>query len=280
MKNYLLKTKWLVVFLTSFLILSSGIFAQTDKRKLTFSDEFNAAKNSPMDSTKWTAEIGGEGWGNQELQYYTNSTENAFHNGEGSLVIKVLKQDLSEKAFKCWYGKCKYTSARLITKEKFTQKYGRFEARIKIPKGQGMWSAFWMLGDNIEEVGWSKCGEIDIMENIGREPKTIHGTIHGPGYEGTKGIGSPYKLKADSIFADDFHVYAVEWKKDKLEWFVDGKIYQTLTPKNLPDSKKWVYDHSFFLLLNLAIGGNWGGEPDKTTIFPNEMLIDYVRVYE
>lgn len=280
MKKCLLKTQFSVLTVLLIILFGSGINGQIKDRKLIFSDEFNSSKNSSVDKTKWTAEIGGEGWGNKELQYYTNSTENAYHDGNGSLVIKVLEKDLPEESFKCWYGKCKYTSARLITKKKFEQKYGRFEARIKIPKGQGMWSAFWMLGDNIDKVGWAKCGEIDIMENIGREPKTVHGTIHGPGYEGAKGIGSPYKLSGDSVFADDFHIYAVEWKEKKIEFFVDEKLYQTLTPKNLPKGEKWVYDHPFFLLLNLAIGGEWGGNPDKTTIFPQEMLVDYVRVYE
>ncbi len=261
-------------------IFSSSVFAQYKNRKLTFSDEFNATKNSPIDSTKWTHRIGGKGWGNQELQYYTNSIENAFHNGKGQLVIKAIKKDLPEKDYKCWYGKCKYTSARLVTNSKFDQKYGRFEARIKLPKGQGMWAAFWMLGNDFDTIGWAKCGEIDIMENIGREPKKIHGTIHGPGYEGAKGIGKSYKLKGKSIFADDFHVFAVEWQKDNIQWFVDGKRYQTLKPKNLPRGKKWVYDHPFFMLLNLAVGGPWGGNPDDTTVFPQEMLVDYVRVYE
>ncbi len=268
-------------FLIAFVVVCNFVVAAQNKdRTLTFSDEFNKLKNSPVDASKWMAEIGGEGWGNNELQYYTNLSENAYHDGNGSLVIKVLEKELPEETFKCWYGKCKYTSARLITKEKFDQKYGRFEARIKIPKGQGMWSAFWMLGDNFDKVGWAKCGEIDIMENIGREPKTIHGTVHGPGYEGANGIGTSYQLPNTPIFADDFHIYAVEWKKNEIKWFVDGKLYQKLTPKSLPKGKKWVYDHPFFMLLNLAIGGNWGGEPDEKTVFPQEMQIDYVRVYK
>jgi beta-glucanase (GH16 family) len=161
--------------------------------KLTFSDEFNKKNGTPADSKKWTAEIGGRGWGNQELQYYTADAENAYHDGAGSLVIKAIKKDLPP-SFDCWYGQCKYTSARLITKGKFDQKYGRFEARIKIPRGQGMWSAFWMLGNNIDTVGWANCGEIDVMENIGREPSTVHGTIHGPGYSSKDGIGAAFTL--------------------------------------------------------------------------------------
>lgn len=252
--------------------------AQVVYRKLAFKDEFNKAVKAPIDSAKWTAEIGGGGWGNQELQYYTNSIENAFHDGKGSLVIKAIKRDLPLD-YKCWYGQCRYTSARLITKGKFDQKYGRFEARIKIPRGQGMWSAFWMLGNNIDSVGWAQCGEIDVMENIGREPSTVHGTVHGPGYSGANSIGAAFDLISNVKFADNFHVYATEWSENKISFYVDGKLYKTITPKDLPEGKNWVYDHPFFMILNLAIGGNWGGAPDETTIFPQEMLIDYVRVY-
>jgi beta-glucanase (GH16 family) len=280
MKNFQIyaKASWLLLIMVLLSVVT--ISAQYKNRQLTFSDEFNSAKDTPIDNTKWTSEIGGKGWGNKEFQYYTDSVENAYQDGKGSLVIKAIKKDLPEKDFKCWYGKCQYTSARLITKEKFDQKYGRFEARIKIPRGQGIWPAFWMLGSDFATVGWPKCGEIDILENIGREPKTVHGTIHGPGYSGANGIGAAYKLPDNSVFADDFHVYAVEWKKNKIQWFVDGKLYQTLTPKNLPKGEKWVFDHPFFMLLNLAVGGNWPGNPDETTVFPQEMVIDYVRVYE
>jgi beta-glucanase (GH16 family) len=252
--------------------------AQVGRGKYLFRDEFNKAANAPIDSTKWTAETGGGGWGNEELQYYTNSIENAYHDGNGSLVIKAIKKDLPA-SFICWYGQCKYTSARLVTKGKFDRKYGRFEARIKIPAGQGMWSAFWMLGNNIDSVGWSTCGEIDVMENIGREPFTIHGTVHGPGYSGANAIGAPFNLANNSKFADDFRVYATEWTENKISFYVDGNLYKTITPQNLPAGKQWVYDHPFFVILNLAIGGNWGGVPDAATVFPGEMLVDYVRVY-
>jgi beta-glucanase (GH16 family) len=182
-------------------------------------------------------------------------------------------------SFNCWYGECKYTSARLITKQKFNRKYGRFEARIKIPRGQGMWSAFWLLGSNIDTVGWANCGEIDVMENIGREPLTVHGTIHGPGYSGANGIGAPFSLANDQKFSDDFHVYATEWTENKISFYVDGTLYKTITPQDLPAGKQWVYDHPFFMILNLAIGGKWGGAPDEITVFPQTMLVDYVRVY-
>ena len=199
--------------------------------------------------------------------------------GSGSLVIKAVKLT-PPLNLNCWYGPCQYTSARLITKGKFDQKYGKFEARIKVPRGQGMWSAFWMLGNNIDVVGWAQCGEIDIMENIGREPRTVHGTIHGPGYSGANGIGAPFNLTGDGAFADDFHVYTTEWSENKISFYVDGTHYKTITPADLPQGAKWVYDHPFFIILNFAIGGPWGGNPDNTSIFPQTMLVDYVRVYK
>lgn len=267
-----------VILVAIALLCNSIIATQVRYGKYAFRDEFNKATNAPIDSSKWTAEIGGGGWGNEELQYYTNDIENAYHDGAGLLVIKTIKKDLP-LSFNCWYGQCHYTSARLITKQKFDRKYGRFEARIKIPRGQGIWSAFWMLGNNIDTVGWANCGEIDVMENIGREPSIVHGTIHGPGYSGANSIGAPFSLPNNQKFADDFHVYAAEWTENKIDFYVDANLYKTITPQDLPAGKQWVYDHPFFMILNLAIGGNWGGAPDDTTVFPQTMLIDYVRVY-
>jgi len=242
--------------------------------KLVWSDEFSAPDGSPVDTTKWVSESGGNGWGNQELEYYTPRPENAFQQG-GNLVIKVLQEKYTGAD-----GVTRdYTSARLKTAGKFSQTYGRFEARIKIPQRQGIWPAFWMLGDDISKIGWPKCGEIDIMENIGKEPATVHGTIHGPGYSGGKGIGSPYKLP-DQHFADDFHVYAVEWEAKAIRFYVDDHLYATRTPADLPQGTKWVYDHPFFMLLNVAVGGGWPGNPDATSVFPQTMLVDYVRVYK
>jgi beta-glucanase (GH16 family) len=251
--------------------------AQVSIRKYDFRDEFNGPANSAVDSSKWTLETGGWGWGNQELEYYTNSTANAFHNGFGSLVIKAVKLD-PPLTLTCWYGPCQYTSARMITKQKFEGKYGRIEARLKIPRGQGLWPAFWMLGGDIDSVGWPACGEIDIMENIGREPGIVHGTIHGPGYSGGNGIGAQFPLPGGGAFADGFHVYALEWSNGRISWYVDGTLYQTRTPANIPGGTQWVFDHPFFIILNVAVGGGWPGNPDGTTAFPQEMLIDYVRV--
>ncbi len=272
--------KFLIVFI--FLIAffgESAALAQVRYRKLTFKDEFNKSVNSPIDTGKWTAEIGGGGWGNQELEYYTNSIENVYHNGQGSLVIKAIKLN-PPLNLTCWYGPCQYTSARLITKGKFEQKYGKFEARIKVPRGQGMWPAFWMLGNNIDTVSWPTCGEIDILENIGREPTIVHGTIHGPGYSGGNGIGASFSLSNNAPFADDFHIYSTEWSENNIKFYVDGNLYKTITPSDIPQGSTWVFDHPFFMILNLAVGGGWPGNPDNTSVFPQTMMIDYVRVYK
>lgn len=243
--------------------------------KLTWSDEFNGANGSAVDASKWVSESGGGGWGNDELEYYTTRLDNATQQ-DGNLVIKVLQEKYTGPD-----GVTRnYTSARLKTLGKFSQAYGRFEARIKIPRGRGIWPAFWMLGDDIDKTGWPVCGEIDIMENIAKEPALVHGTIHGPGYSGEHGIGAPYGLSANQIFADDFHVFAVEWEPAAIRFFVDDHLYTTRTPAELPKGAKWVYDHPFFLLLNVAVGGDWPGNPDAGSIFPQTMLVDYVRVYE
>src|SRR5262245_59657524 len=242
---------------------------------LVWSDEFNEPGNSPIDLTKWTPEVGGNGWGNQELEYYTNRVDNAYQSN-GSLVIKALKERYTglDNVTR------DYTSARLISKNKFTAEYGRLEARLKVPFGQGIWPAFWMLGSNIDSVGWPNCGEIDIMENIGREPSIVHGTLHGPGYSGGNGIGGGYTLPGGQRFSDAYHTFAIEWSPNSIRWYVDDQLYQTRTPADLPAGRTWVYDHNFFMILNLAVGGQWPGYPDSSTVFPQTYLVDYVRVYQ
>lgn len=243
--------------------------------KLVWSDEFNGPNGSAVDASKWVSETGGGGWGNDELESYTARLENAVQEN-GNLVIKVRQEKYTGKD-----GVARdYTSARLKTLGRFSQTYGRFEARMKIPRGQGIWPAFWMLGVDIDKPGWPACGEIDIMENIGKEPALVHGTIHGPGYSGANGIGSPFALPAGQRFADDFHLFAVEWEPNAIRFYVDDHLYATRTPADLPKGTKWVYDHPFFLLLNVAVGGGWPGNPDATSVFPQTMLVDYVRVYE
>lgn len=240
----------------------------------TWSDEFNGPDGSLPDPKKWVIETGGGGWGNNELETYTNRPQNV-HIQNGNLVVTSIKE-----TFKGVDGITRpYTSARIKTAKLFEQKFGRFEARIKIPEGQGMWPAFWMLGNDIGKVGWPACGEIDIMENIGKEPGIVHGTIHGPGYSGDKGPSAAYTLPSGK-FADDYHVFAAEWEPSAVRFYVDDHLYLTRTPADLPAGTKWVYDHPFFILLNVAVGGDWPGSPDQTTVFPQTMQVDYVRVYE
>jgi beta-glucanase (GH16 family) len=232
--------------------------------KLVWQDEFNEAQ---IDRTKWNFEKGAWGWGNAELEDYTDRPANArIENGR--LVITAIKEK---------YESSQYTSARMTTQRLGQWTYGRVEARIRIPRGQGLWPAFWMLGSDISPVGWPRCGEIDIMENIGKEPGRIHGTVHGPGYAGPLGPTSPYDL-ATGAFADDFHVYAIEWEPTEIRWYMDDVLYKTLTQKDV--AGKWVFDHPFFILLNVAVGGGWPGNPDATSVFPQTMQVEYVRVYE
>jgi beta-glucanase (GH16 family) len=237
--------------------------------KLVWSDEFNGADGSAPDAAKWSYDTGGGGWGNNELQYYTDRRDNSRIEG-GNLVIEARAET---------YGGRNHTSARLLTRNKASWTYGRIEARIRIPRGRGIWPAFWMLGNDIGSVGWPNCGEIDIMENIGSVPATLHGTIHGPGYSGSNGISGSTTLGGGAL-ADDFHTYAIEWEENRIRWFLDGVPYLTATPASLPGGAAWVFDKPQFLLLNIAVGGNWPGNPDATTDFPQRMSVDYVRVYE
>jgi beta-glucanase (GH16 family) len=248
----------------------------TDSRyTLVWSDEFSSPDGSRPDPAKWKFEVGGNGWGNHELEYYTDRTENSFVRA-GNLVIRARQE-----TFKGPDGVARqYTSARITTQGRFEQAYGRFEARIKIPHGQGIWPAFWLLGNDIGKVGWPGCGEIDIMENIGKEPSTVHGSMHGPGYSGDRDYTSVYKLPGGVKFYDDFHVFAIEWEPDVVRFFVDQDLYATFTPSRLPAGMKWVFDHPFYIILNVAVGGDWPGPPSSTTVFPQEMLVDYVRVYK
>ena len=265
------------LILLSICIVVSGCETDTKQNletrnwQLTWSDEFEGTSGQSPDPTKWTFDIGtgSNGWGNQELQYYTNRVQNVATDGSGNLVITALKEN---------YNGSQYTSARIKTKGKFNQQYGRFEARLKTPYGQGVWPAFWMLGNNFENVGWPNCGEIDIMELRGQLPSTINGTIHGPGYSGANPISGSYTLY-NSRFDTEFHLFAVEWDAQKIDFFVDGFLYKRISKNEVPG--EWVFDQAFFMILNVAIGGNYVGLPNNnTTIFPQKMTIDYVRVYQ
>lgn len=236
---------------------------------LTWSDEFNGAAGAP-DSSKWGYDVGGGGWGNNELEYYTSRVENATLDGAGHLQIIARAESFMGSA---------YTSARLNTSGKFAQAYGRFEARVRIPFGQGLWPAFWTLGDNIGTAGWPTCGELDIMENVGREPAVNHGSAHGPGYSGGNPLTAIYTLPSGKL-SDDYHLYAIEWQPNEVRWYVDDQLYETRTPADVPAGKVWVYDHPFFIILNVAVGGTFPGAPDGTTTFPQTMSVDWVRVYQ
>jgi beta-glucanase (GH16 family) len=261
-----IRARFLCLLATMVLAASAG--SAQSKWKLVWSDEFSGPKNAAPDPTKWTFDLGANGWGNRELEEYRNSVENSFQDGEGNLVIRAQRTPSGG-----------YTSARLKTKRIFSFTYGKVEARIRLPRGQGIWPAFWMLGADIDTVSWPACGEIDVMENIGREPSIVHATVHGPGYSGDKGITAAYELPNGKKLSDDFHTFSAEWTADAIEFFIDGQTYSKVTPASLPSGATWVFNKPFFLVMNLAVGGNWPGPPDASTTFPQSMVVDYVRVY-
>lgn len=233
---------------------------------LVMQDEFSV--DGALNNTLWGNDIGtgNNGWGNNELEYYTDRPEN----------VRVENGMLKITARKETYMGAGYTSARILTKGKFAQKYGRFEARIKMPYGQGMWPAFWLLGDNSDAVVWPQCGEIDVMEFRGNVPSVVNGTVHGPGYSGATAITKSYTIPNDR-FDTDFHVFGIEWGENYINYYVDDVLYNQITPSDV--TGEWVFNHPFYIIINLAVGGNYVGSPNSQTIFPQEMVIDYVRVY-
>lgn len=237
---------------------------------LVWSDEFSEAAGASLDPTKWTFDIGrgDNGWGNQELQYYTNDVRNVSHDGNGNLVITARNES---------FGGAPYTSARIKTQGLFSQTYGRFETRLKTPTGPGLWPAFWLLGENITEVSWPQCGEIDIMEQRGQEPYINNGTIHGPGYSAGNSITKKFQL-TNGRFDIDYHIYAAEWGEDFIDFFVDDFLYFRLTPEDV--TGEWVFNTPFYMILNIAVGGNYVGFPTSGTPFPQSLTIDYVKVYK
>jgi beta-glucanase (GH16 family) len=269
-----------ISFLTALVSLAQGGEAQKrqplENYELIWSDEFNGKNGSLPDPSKWTYDIGGSGWGNHELEYYTNRRENARIEN-GNLVITAQQEPYKGPDGRVF----DYTSARLKTEGLFSQAYGRFEARIKLPAGQGIWPAFWMLGDNIRSAGWPKCGEIDIMEHVGKEPGINHGSLHAPSSTAaTSDRTATIALPAGQKLSDDFHIYAVEWEPDAVRFYLDANLYATFNSADWPAGGSWVFNHRFFLILNVAVGGDWPGPPDDTTEFPQTMLVDYVRVYK
>jgi beta-glucanase (GH16 family) len=247
---------------------------------LVWEDTFDGEEGALPDLGRWQPQIGDglnmgiTGWGNNELQYYTAEPENLALDGEGHLVI-TAREVGEDSDLVCWYGPCAYTSARLKTQDRLEFTYGRVEAMMKLPEEVGLWPAFWMLGNNSDTAGWPASGEIDIMEFIGSEPGVVYGTAHGPGYTGADGLGGSVDLGQD--LSAGFHEYALEWEPDELRWYVDDRLYATVNKEDAPG--EWVFDHPFYLLLNLAVGGNWPGSPEDATVFPQSLIVDDVRVY-
>ena len=264
------KNKIIILLITFLWLLHVSCFkleGQSSQKKLVWSDEFEYS--GAPDSDKWSYDIGGDGWGNNEEQYYTNRIENS-HVENGKLIITAIKED---------YGSNSYTSARLVTKNKGDWLYGRFEIMAKLPEGRGTWAAIWMLPTDWEYGSWPYSGEIDIMEHVGYDMGTVYGTIHVELYNGMLGT-----QKGGSMDIPDahtaFHEYAIEWAEDTLYFFIDDNLYFEY-PNYHTGSDRWPYDKRFHLLLNIAIGGNWGGiEGIDDTIFPQNMEIEYVRVYQ
>ncbi len=236
---------------------------------LIWQDEFDGAAGTSPDHARWGYDIGTD-WGNAQLEFDTARPVNVSLDGAGNLAITAREES---------YQNRDYTSARINTKDRFAQTEGRFEARIRLPVGRGLWPAFWLLGANIATTPWPDCGEIDIMEYRGQEPNVLHGSLHGPGYSGGSALTNRYVLPGPDGFDQDFHVFALEWTKDRITWFVDGTRYLTIGPGDLPPGANWVFDHPFFIVLDLAVGGNFVGPPDAGTTFPQTMRVDWVRVY-
>jgi beta-glucanase (GH16 family) len=239
--------------------------------RLTWSDEFDGPAGTPPDPARWVHDVGGHGFGNAQLEFNTARPENASLDGAGNLVLRAIAED---------YQGNRYTSARLTTAGRFAQAHGRFEIRARLPRGAGLWPAFWMLGDDFARVGWPACGEIDILEGRGQVPDGVVGSLHGPGYSGGSPISGTYFTPDGAALTDDFHVYAVEWERGRISWFVDDALYHVATGAQLPAGAPWVFEHPFFLLLNLAVGGHFVGPPSATTPFPAELVVDWVRVHE
>lgn len=275
--SFSLALAWVVLLLAA----AASLAAQTTAKDgasphatLVWADEFNGPNGSAPDPAKWTVIDDGSGYGNNEQEYYTPRASNVRVE-DGHLVLTAYRENYSGKD-----GARAYTSGRLESHNKLDLQYGRVEARIRLPRGQGIWPAFWMLGSDYRTTGWPGCGEIDIMENIGAEPDKVHGSLHGPGYFGGVPLSATYALPAPARFSDDFHVFAVDWRPGEMRFYVDGNLYETQKASELSADKKWVFEHPFYVILDLAVGGYWPGQPDATTTFPQTMLVDYVRVYK
>jgi beta-glucanase (GH16 family) len=251
------------------LFLLGGCMADLEPWRLVFEDDFDGPEGSAPDPDVWTYDVGGDGWGNEQLEFNTDRPENVDLDGNGFLRIRARREA---------YEGNTWTSGRIKTEGLQQFEYGRIEARVLVPEGRGLWPAFWMLGADFADIGWPSCGEIDILELRGETPTEVLGTIHGPGYSGAASIGHTWT--SPEPLSDDFHVYAVEWDPRHIQWWVDDTLVGAVHPGDLPPDTTWVLDHEFFLLLNLAVGGTFLEEPDDTTPDKAALGVDYVRVYE
>ena len=232
---------------------------------LAWADEFDG---NTVNTSNWTYEQGGNGWGNNELENYTDRKQNSFISN-GNLIIEARSES---------YNGGQYTSARMITKNKKTFTYGRVDIRAKLPKTKGIWPALWMLGNNIDAVGWPACGEIDIMELLGQEPSKMYNTIHYGSSAATHGsYGTNYSLTGES-FDEKFHVFSMDWKEDSIKMFVDDN--QVFACNKSVVGQPYPFNSDFFFIFNIAVGGNWPGSPDGSTVFPQRMIVDYIRVFQ
>jgi beta-glucanase (GH16 family) len=247
---------------------------------LAWSDEFDGPAGSSPDPATWAHDLGDGsttgliGWGNNERQWYSDDPSNVALDGDGHLAITAHQ---AEGDLDCYYGPCEYTSGRVLTKDRFEFQHGYLEARIQVPGGYGLWPAFWLLGANLDDVGWPASGEIDVMEFVGRRPNEVLGTLHGPGYSGSGGISGWIDLGMP--VADAFRTVALEWEPDRLAWYLDGQRYHEVNREQVAPNE-WVFEQPFFMLLNVAVGGNLGGPVFPDTAFPSRMLVDYVRLYQ
>ncbi len=242
--------------------------------KLVWSDEFNGPPGTSPSASKWIHDVGAWGYTNHELEAYTNSPANGSYDGHGDLAIVARRQTTGAAG---WTRH--YTSARLETQGLFSATHGLIEARMKLPAGAGLWPAFWMLGNDVTSVGWPGCGEVDILEALGQHPSVAHGFINGPSGGATHYTVGHTNVSRRSL-ASGFHTYAIKWSKNSITWLLDGVPYGTVTPKDLPSGARWVYNRPFHLVLNLAVGGSWGGPPTSSTHFPATLLVNWVRVYQ
>ena len=230
-------------------------------------DEFNGTS---LDLTNWGFDVGGSGWGNNELQYYTNNRPENIYLDNGKLIIQAKKESFQGK---------EYTSSRILTKGKRDFTFGRIDIRAKLPVAKGLWPALWMLGKKIDQTSWPACGEIDIMELVGKEPNKVHGTLHWAGSNGSRVLyGTSYTLPTGN-FSEKFHVFSLVWEADKAEIFMDDISYYKFDRSKV-GSAPYPFNEPFFLIFNVAVGGDWPGSPDASTAFPQQMIVDYVRVFK